>query len=190
MRVFLLHRDRDVDIKPELRDPIFTAIASGNLFAVANARRRIARTDGAVAMPARDAALAQDLELVEGIGPDRAELVAEWFAEEENVALVRELASLGLTMTAGEAERPAAEPVRLGQDPELAFAPAPLAWFGAEPGAAKPRLQVRLFGLFGPNGPLPLHVTEFARDRLHNAADRTLCRFLDVFHHRFVAGEI
>ena len=31
----------------------------------------------------------EELELVEGIGPDRAELVAEWFAEEENVALVR-----------------------------------------------------------------------------------------------------
>ena len=36
-----------------------------------------------------------------GSGPDRAELVAEWFADDENVALVRELASLGLTMTAG-----------------------------------------------------------------------------------------
>ncbi len=53
----------------------------------------------------------EELELVEGIGPDRAELVAEWFAEEENVALVRELASLGLTMTAGEAERPADGPL-------------------------------------------------------------------------------
>ena len=48
----------------------------------------------------------EDLERTEGIGPDRAELVAAWFAEDENVALVRELESLGLTMTAGEAERP------------------------------------------------------------------------------------
>ena len=87
----------------------------------------------------------------------------------------------------GEAGRPVDELVRLGQDPELTFAPAPLAWFGHEPGAARPRLQVRLFGLFGPNGPLPIHVTEFARDRLQNASDRTLCRFLDLFHHRFVA---
>jgi DNA ligase (NAD+) len=53
----------------------------------------------------------EELELVEGIGPDRAELVAEWFAEDDNVALVRELASLGLTMTAGEAERPAEGPL-------------------------------------------------------------------------------
>ena len=87
----------------------------------------------------------------------------------------------------GEAQRPADEPVRLGQDPDLAFAPAPLAWFGAEPRAAKPRLQLRLFGLFGPNGPLPIHLTEHARDRLRNAGDRTFSRFLDLFHHRFAA---
>jgi DNA ligase (NAD+) len=53
----------------------------------------------------------EDLERTEGIGPDRAELVAEWFAEDENVALVRELESLGLTMTAGEAERPVEGPL-------------------------------------------------------------------------------
>ena len=50
-----------------------------------------------------------------------------------------------------------------------------------------PRLQVRLFGLFGPNGPLPLHITEYARERLRHAGDPTLSRFLDVFHHRFLA---
>jgi type VI secretion system protein ImpH len=87
----------------------------------------------------------------------------------------------------GEARRPIDEPVRLGQDPDLAFAPAALASFGTEPGDRKPRLQVRLFGLFGPNGPLPIHLTEYARDRLRNAGDRTLPRFLDLFHHRFLA---
>ncbi len=48
----------------------------------------------------------EELEEVEGIGPDRAELIAEWFADEENRALVDELRSLGLQMRAGEAERP------------------------------------------------------------------------------------
>jgi type VI secretion system protein ImpH len=87
----------------------------------------------------------------------------------------------------GRALRPGDEPVRLGQDPDLAFAPAPLASF--EPGeeGAPPRLQVRLFGLFGPNGPLPMHITEYARERLRNQGDRTLSRFLDIFHHRFLA---
>jgi DNA ligase (NAD+) len=71
--------------------------------------RNLARHHGS--MDALVAASQEELELVEGIGPDRAELVAEWFAEDENVALVRELASLGLTMTAGEAERPAEGPL-------------------------------------------------------------------------------
>lgn len=85
----------------------------------------------------------------------------------------------------GHALRPADEPVRFGQDPELTFAPAPLSSFqtGRD---GRPRLQVRLFGLLGPNGPLPLHITEYARERLRHAGDRTLSRFLDVFHHRFV----
>ena len=38
----------------------------------------------------------------------------------------------------------------------------------------------------GPNGPLPLHVTEYARDRLRNADDRTMARFFDLFHHRML----
>jgi type VI secretion system protein ImpH len=87
----------------------------------------------------------------------------------------------------GEAQRPTDEPVRFGQDPDLAFAPAPLSWFGNEPGAARPRLHVRLFGLLGPNGPLPIHLTEYARERLRNAGDRTFTRFLDVLQHRFIA---
>ena len=86
----------------------------------------------------------------------------------------------------GRALRPIDERVRLGQDPDLSFAPAPLASFGPGRGSV-PRLQVRLFGLFGPNGPLPLHLTEYARERLHHAGDPTLARFLDIFHHRWLA---
>jgi type VI secretion system protein ImpH len=86
----------------------------------------------------------------------------------------------------GEALRPLDERVRFGQDPELAFAPAPIASFDAGDAGGRPRLQVRLFGLLGPNGPLPLHLTEYARERLRNAGDPTLSRFLDLFHHRFL----
>jgi DNA ligase (NAD+) len=57
------------------------------------------------------AASQEELEETEGIGPDRAELVAEWFAEEENVELVQELRSLGLTMSAGDADRPVEGPL-------------------------------------------------------------------------------
>jgi type VI secretion system protein ImpH len=87
----------------------------------------------------------------------------------------------------GRALRPADEPVRLGQDPDLAFAPAPLASFDAGEHGTPPRLQVRLFGLLGPNGPLPTHITEYARERLRHDGDPTLSRFLDLFHHRFLS---
>lgn len=87
----------------------------------------------------------------------------------------------------GEALRPADEPIRLGQEPALTFAPAALS--ALEPGkdGKPPRLYVRFFGMLGPNGPLPLHLTEYARDRLLHAADPTFPRFLDLFHHRFLA---
>jgi type VI secretion system protein ImpH len=87
----------------------------------------------------------------------------------------------------GTALRPLDEPVRLGQDPDLSFAPSPLASLEFGKDGTPPRLQVRLFGLLGPNGPLPIHLTEYVRHRLRHSNDPTLSRFLDLFHHRFVA---
>jgi type VI secretion system protein ImpH len=86
-----------------------------------------------------------------------------------------------------ESLRPIDDPVRLGQDPDLSFAPASLASFEYGHGGRPPRLQVRLFGLLGPNGPMPLHFTEYVREQLRNAGDPTASRFLDVFHHRFLS---
>ena len=52
-----------------------------------------------------DATLEQ-LEEVEGIGPERAELIAEWFADPDNRALVAELRELGLQLSLAQDERP------------------------------------------------------------------------------------
>jgi DNA ligase (NAD+) len=49
----------------------------------------------------------EQLEDVEGIGPERAELLAEWFADAENLALVGELRKLGLQLSTAEEERSA-----------------------------------------------------------------------------------
>lgn len=87
----------------------------------------------------------------------------------------------------GQALRPADEALRLAQEPSLAFAPATLSSFEPSTGRFPARLQVRFFGLLGPNGPLPLHLTEYARERLLHGGDRTFPRFLDVIHHRFLA---
>jgi DNA ligase (NAD+) len=53
----------------------------------------------------------EDVMEVEGIGPDRAESIAEWFADEQNRTLVEELRALGLTFELGEAERPVEGPL-------------------------------------------------------------------------------
>jgi type VI secretion system protein ImpH len=90
----------------------------------------------------------------------------------------------------GRAVRPGLEAVRLGQDPELDFAPAAISSFGltqAVQTSSPPRLGVRFFGLFGPHGALPLHLTELARERERHHADPGMARFADVFHHRLLS---
>ena len=57
------------------------------------------------------AATQEELEEAEGIGPDRAELIAEWFSDEENRALVADLRGLGLQFEVGESERPIVGPL-------------------------------------------------------------------------------
>jgi DNA ligase (NAD+) len=47
----------------------------------------------------------------DGIGPDRAESIAEWFGDEENQRLVEELRALGLRFEAGEEDRPPEGPL-------------------------------------------------------------------------------
>jgi len=87
----------------------------------------------------------------------------------------------------GRSLRPSDDAVRLMQEPSLAFAPATLAGFTPSKNGKAPRMSVAFGGLFGPHGPLPLHLTEYARDRIINSGDPTLCRFLDVFHHRMLS---
>jgi len=48
----------------------------------------------------------EEIQEVEGIGPDRAEGIAEWFSDEQNRALVAELRALGLRFEAGDEDRP------------------------------------------------------------------------------------
>jgi DNA ligase (NAD+) len=53
----------------------------------------------------------EELEQVEGIGPDRAELIVEWFSDDENRALVGELRKLGLRFELAPDERPTEGPL-------------------------------------------------------------------------------
>jgi DNA ligase (NAD+) len=57
------------------------------------------------------AASQEEIMECEGIGPERAEAIAEWFADEENTRLVGELRELGLSFEAGEEDRPVEGPL-------------------------------------------------------------------------------
>ena len=57
------------------------------------------------------AATMDEIEEVEGIGPDRAESIAEWFKDPDNRALVQELRALGLQFETGAYDRPAEGPL-------------------------------------------------------------------------------
>lgn len=87
----------------------------------------------------------------------------------------------------GTAKRSSEEPIRLGQDPFLHFAPATLASYEPADAGRPGRLSSYFFGLFGPDGPLPLHLTEHAINRARHFKDATFSRFVDIFHHRLAA---
>ncbi len=88
----------------------------------------------------------------------------------------------------GDALKPRDEPLRLGQDASFEFVPSAVRSFQRPADdAAPPRLAVGFLGLFGPMGPLPLHFTEYARERIRQVGDHTFAAFVDLFHHRMLA---
>ncbi len=86
----------------------------------------------------------------------------------------------------GSAEDPSKEPVRFCQQPSLWFSGQPVEKFEDGGPDSRGRLFVNFMGMLGPNGPMPLHVSEFAHDREHNYKDSTTARFFDMFNHRMV----
>ena len=53
----------------------------------------------------------EDVMEVDGIGPERAERIVEWFSDEDNRRLVDELRALGLRFESGEEDRPPEGPL-------------------------------------------------------------------------------
>ncbi|AMM26764.1 type VI secretion protein [Variovorax sp. PAMC 28711] len=101
-------------------------------------------------------------------------------------ALMRRLEAIAETSPRwGRALLPSAEPLRVGQEPSLSFAPATFSRFEAATEVSAPRLRQHFFGYIGPNGPLPVHLSDFIRERFINHGDATWMAFLDSFSHRF-----
>ncbi len=100
---------------------------------------------------------------------------------------MRWLHALDPGMNLGKSLRPRDDRIRLRQEPDLRFAASTLRSF-VPPNPDEPgRLTVNFLGLLGPNGPFPLHVTEYALERVNQHKDTTLVAFLNVFHHRLLS---
>jgi type VI secretion system protein ImpH len=86
----------------------------------------------------------------------------------------------------GEARRPRQDKVRFGQEPTLGFPPSTIVEYKPQTAGRPPKLTNYFFGFFGPNGPLPLHLTEYARTRKFNKNDPTFTAFADMLLHRIM----
>ena len=87
----------------------------------------------------------------------------------------------------GHSQRPQLDPVRFCQNVSLAFAPSAIDSYSEATDEHPGRMAVSFFGLLGTNGPMPLSITEYVYDRLHNQKDITIAAFLDIFHHRMIS---
>lgn len=99
------------------------------------------------------------------------------------LGLMRALSARTQTLPVpGSAQRPSQEHYRLGQTAQMTFSPREIASLSIRDA----RLEVQLFGLgiWGPQGTMPLHLTELAWSRSEQHDDRTLVDFVDIFHHR------
>jgi type VI secretion system protein ImpH len=197
-----------------------------------DARRKAAARAAAPPMPTEPVPPLQDDERLQAWGALQARLGTEPWAH-DLFQLLRWVEALHPRLPRlGRALRPRDEPLRVGQDPELGFAPATVHSFGQlgplqpayagvrvrvpplgaamqsptsplqaqgltdsptlaryEPAVRRrdpgvPRVGQQAFGLFGPMGPMPLHLTEVVRDRLRHEGDATPLAFADLFQHR------
>jgi len=86
----------------------------------------------------------------------------------------------------GEARKSSDDAVRIGQAPTLSFAASDVSSF--ETDATGPgRLEQYSFGVFGPNGALPRHLTEQAYEWRHQREDATFVDFVNAFQHRLTS---
>lgn len=84
----------------------------------------------------------------------------------------------------GQSRLPREDAVRLGQEATLAFQRTTISGFVPPDGQVPGRLTNLFFGLFGSQGPLPAHLTEYARERQRTGRDPTFVAFADMLTHR------
>jgi len=87
----------------------------------------------------------------------------------------------------GYSQRPHEDLIRFCQKVSLAFEPSAIDAYHKPADDRVGRLYVTFLGLLGTNGPMPLCISEYVYDRLHNHKDKTLACFLDIFNHRMIS---
>ncbi|PWR01175.1 type VI secretion system baseplate subunit TssG [Meridianimarinicoccus roseus] len=87
----------------------------------------------------------------------------------------------------GESRLPREDAVRLGQEATMAFQRTTISAFTPPAGAKPGHLSNLFFGLFGSHGPLPAHLTEYARERQRSAHDATFGAFANMLTHRHMS---
>jgi len=83
----------------------------------------------------------------------------------------------------GRSKRPSDDPIRFGQHASMGFSPRSV--HSVVTSNEAPIIKLLFSGMFGPNGAMPFHLTEWATDRRQHNNDNTLEGFSDIFHHRF-----
>jgi len=96
-------------------------------------------------------------------------------------------ANAPLSKRFGYSISPKQDAVRLGQTPLLHFHSSAFTGVSFDKVNGNYKLKNGYWGLFGINGPLPTHLTEYVIERKHRFKDSTLTEFLDIFHHRFLS---
>lgn len=120
---------------------------------------------------------------LEDLSKDPDELYKQDFAP-----LLRYLdANSPLAARIGYSVSPKQDCARFGQTPMLHFHASAFSEvkFGKINGVYK--LKNSYWGMFGINGALPNHLTEYAIERNYRLKDKTLAEFVDIFHHRFIS---
>jgi type VI secretion system protein ImpH len=120
---------------------------------------------------------------LEDLSKDSEELYKQDFAP-----LLRYLdANAPLAARIGYSVSPKQDCARFGQTPLLHFHSSAFSEvrFGTVNGVYK--LKNSYWGMFGINGALPNHLTEYAIERNYRLKDKTLAEFVDIFHHRFIS---
>jgi type VI secretion system protein ImpH len=85
----------------------------------------------------------------------------------------------------GEARLPSQEKYRFAQHVSLAFPRSPIQEISRDPDG-KLRISTNGFGLLGPNGPMPMQLTEHVLERRQHFRDLAHEEFLNMLHHRLM----